>query len=446
VSLISVCKSGIKETVLLKLETGEEIRSTLKHRFYNGKEWKRLEDLSVGDKIAIMGSRKKGTINKPFKGTGSGAHNEWDGESDKYNENVKKLNIATRLCQECFMVKYEETHHIDCDKSNNEIDNLKPVCRVCHKKIHRALDGENKCIPHLVGKQIKLSKIIFIGEKKKEMTYDISMPSPNNNFVANNIICHNSFNKSHAVSYGLISYLCAYFKAHHPMEFLVSCLNHARDDRTALKILRDAVENDSIKHQYFNAGESEVEWCVKGGILYGGFMTIDGMGPVKAKNAVKLREENKRPPKGMLKAIKSAISPFKYLYPAKELYGDYYTDPRKHNLNSGVSKIIDADCDGTFTVIGCLVKKNLRDKNEAGFVSKRNGKFLEGQTSWINITIEDDTGSIMCKIKSEDYLKLGKEIAETGKEDKHWYMVHGNKINGWSIIFVKNIKNITRQL
>lgn len=255
-----------------------------------------------------------------------------------------------------------------------------------------------------------------------------------------------SFNKSHAVSYGLISYLCAYFKAHHPMEFLVSCLNHARDDRTALKILRDAVENDGIKHEYFNPGKSEVEWCVKGDILYGGFMTIHGLGPVKAKKAVKFREEKKMPPKGMLSAIKAAISPFKYLYPAKELYGDYYSDPKSHNLSHGVIPINEADHDGSFTVIGCIIKKNLRDKNEACFVSKRNGKFLDGQTSWLNITIEDDTDSIMCKIKAEDYLRFGKDIAETGKEDKDWYMVHGQKINGWSIIFVKNIMKITRKI
>ena len=76
---------------------------------------------------------------------------------------------------------------------------------------------------------------------------------------------------------------------------------------------------------------------------------------------------------------------------------------------------------------------------------KINGKFLKGNTSWINITIEDDTGSIMCKIKIKDYERFGKAIAETGKEDKDWYMVHGQKINGWSILFVQNIKKITRK-
>ncbi len=252
-----------------------------------------------------------------------------------------------------------------------------------------------------------------------------------------------AFNKSHSVSYGLISYLCGYFRAHHPLEFLVANLNHSKNDRSALKILRDAVENDDVKYEYFNADMSEVEWCVKVGVLYGGFGTLHGLGPAKAKKAVKDRP-NFQP--GIVKAMKADNSPFKYLYPAKELYGDYYTNPRKHNLNSSATVISDANGDGTFTVIGCLVKKNLRDANEAGFVSKRNGKFLTGNTSWLNITIEDDTGSIMAKIKKEDYERFGKEIAESGKEEKDWYLVHGQKINGWGIIFVKNIKKITRKI
>jgi hypothetical protein len=92
------------------------------------------------------------------------------------------------------------------------------------------------------------------------------------------------------------------------------------------------------------------------------------------------------------------------------------------------------------------LRKNLRDANEAGFVSKRGGKFLKGQTAWLNITVEDDTGQIMAKIKITDYNRLGKTIAETGKEDKDWYLIYGKKINGWSLLFVQNIKKITRNL
>lgn len=255
-----------------------------------------------------------------------------------------------------------------------------------------------------------------------------------------------SFNKSHAVSYGLISYICAFLKAHYPLEFVVACLNDSQNDRSGLKILRDAVESDGIKHEYFNAEKSMEKWAVIDGVLYGGFESLFGFGSTKAKKAVKLRSEGKPYPKGMQTAITSAISPFKYLNPAKELYGDFYTDPDRNNLNRPAIPIGDISGDGLFVVIGCMIKKNLRDANEACFVAKRNGKHMEGNTSWLNMTIEDDTGSIMCKIATKDYMRFGKEIAEKGKEDKDWYLVYGNRINGWGIIFVKNIMKITREI
>lgn len=444
IQLLDVYKSGEKETFLLELDNGLSIRSTLQHNFYTEKGWKKLADLKIGEKIAVMGKRRNGTKNKPFKGTGSGAHNEWHGECLKYNENLNILKNKTDKCSQCNSGKYEETHHIDCNKLNNELDNLLPVCRKCHKKIHKKLDGENICVPHRIGKNIDYVKIISISDQKIEMTYDISMPGPYHNFIANGIVCHNSFNKSHAVSYGLISYICAYLKAHYPLEFVVANLNHSKNEKSALKILRDAVENDGVEYKFFSPKYSKVNWSVTDGVLYGGFSSLKNIGEVKAKKAIACREANIRPPEGLMKAIRIADSPFRYLYPAKEVYGDYYTDPKSHGLSGVVTTIADAQCDGNFTIIGCLIKKNLRDANEACFVNKRNGKHLEGETAWLNITIEDDTGQMMCKIKIEDYVRFGKEITETGKDDHDWYIVYGEKINGWSILFVKNIMKITR--
>jgi len=252
-----------------------------------------------------------------------------------------------------------------------------------------------------------------------------------------------AFNKSHAVSYAIISYLCAYLKAHYPLEFTVACLNNSNNDRSAVKILRDAIKIDGINYKYFHPKHSEVKWSVKDKILYGGFISLDGVGLTTAKRAVKKRACDEP---FTNKKIKECQSPFKYLYPGDEIYGDYYTDPKTHNLSGQVTKIKNLLLDGTFTVIGCLIKKKIKDANEPELVAKRKGKFLTGQTTWINLIIEDDTGQILCKIKKENYLKLGKNIAETGKEEKDWYMIYGDRVNGWDMLFVKNIKKITRRI
>jgi hypothetical protein len=253
-----------------------------------------------------------------------------------------------------------------------------------------------------------------------------------------------AFNKSHAVSYGLVTYLCAYMKANHFLEFAVASLNHSKDDSSAFKLLRDMHENDNVQYVPLDADISVQGWSVHNGSLYGGLLTVDGIGPVKANKIVKSRVDGSTLPAGIIKSISLCKTPFKYLYPAKELYGDYYTDPESHGLAGVVTYIKDANCDGTFTIIGKMIKKNLRDSNEPCFVAKRDGKYLTGPTSWLNITLEDDTDSIMCKIKVDDYEQFGREISESGKEDVDWYMVNGKKINGWGIIFVSNIRRITR--
>lgn len=259
-----------------------------------------------------------------------------------------------------------------------------------------------------------------------------------------------AFNKSHAVSYALISYYCAYLKAHYPLEFTMSCLNNAKDDSSALKILRDAVENDGIQYQHIHPSFSMQKWSImsetyKGNTLIGGFLSIKGIGPASANKIVKFRKEKKPLPAGIQKHLTADESPFKYLYPAKELYGDYYKNYQNYNLENSIWTIkgVKEAEDDDFNIIGKLIEKTGRDANEAQFVAKRDGQYLEGQTAYLLLTLEDDTGEIRCKISIDDYNRLGHEIAENGQKDKDWYLVHGKKINNWDILFVKNIRRIT---
>ena len=254
------------------------------------------------------------------------------------------------------------------------------------------------------------------------------------------------FNKSHAVAYGMITYLCAYMKANHPLEFVVACLNHAKDDFSALKILRDAVENDGVEYKHIDKDVSVQNWSVVNGLLYGGFKTIHGIGHVMANKIVKARENGTANPKGVQAKLDAGVSEFKYLYPAQQIYGDYYDDYKSHGLNNPLTKIKDLNYEGCFTIIGCLRIKKLKDANEAAQIAKRDGKYEVGQTTWLNITLEDDTGVIMCQIKKADYNRIGRRIAIEGKENKNWYMVYGNKVGDFNLVFVKNIMNITRSL
>lgn len=263
--------------------------------------------------------------------------------------------------------------------------------------------------------------------------------------VWKNINTHGSwsFNKSHSISYSIISYLCGYLKTHHPMEFAVACLNHAKNDSTALKLLRDLHEYEGIEYVAFDVGLSEEKWSVHNGKLYGGLTTLHGIGPANARKIIELRSADKPFPPGIQKAIDTGDTPFKYLYPGREKYGEYYKNPKALGITRKVKEIKKVTKDGSHVIIGQLIRKNVRDANEIANVAKRGGQYVTGPTSWINITLEDDTDAIICTIGRYDYEKMGREIAETGREGKDWYLVYGVMKNGWRKIYVKNIRRIT---
>lgn len=48
----------------------------------------------------------------------------------------KCLAAKGKTCIECGTDRQIVVHHVDGDRSNNDLDNLIPVCDSCHKKIH----------------------------------------------------------------------------------------------------------------------------------------------------------------------------------------------------------------------------------------------------------------------------------------------------------------------
>lgn len=454
----SIIKTGKKQCNRYLFDDDTYVDCTHDHRFIIDGKWLPAKDALIGSKFASSEYSGTGYIgtgeghghakgkkysekNEGFlPGKGNPAYK--NGKTKAYNDFI--VAMENKPCQRCNKHHHRiEIHHIDMLGGSKDPYALEWLCPSCHKIIHYD-NGRNK--RWSVGHKIVYKTLVSIEDIGEMETYDISMPTHHNFALYNGVITHNSFNKSHSVSYGLISYLTAYMKANYPLEFLVASLNHAKNDQSAIKILRDAVENDGVEYTHIDPMLSKKDWSVQDGMLYGGLKTIHGIGPAKANKIIKSRLEGTSLQAGIQKSLTNGASTFKYLYPARELYGDYYSDPQSHGLNGSISEIKNAHGNGMFTLIGCLIKKNLRDANEACFVSERGGSYENGQTAWLNITLEDDTDSIMCKIQKKDYERLGRIIAETGKVDKDWYMVYGEKINNWHLVFVKNVMKITRDL
>jgi hypothetical protein len=74
------------------------------------------------------GNQVKGEDNKCYK---TGIGNYKNKRYDYLIENGKPI-----ACEECGSTLRLEVHHIDKDRTNNDIDNLILLCKSCHKKRH----------------------------------------------------------------------------------------------------------------------------------------------------------------------------------------------------------------------------------------------------------------------------------------------------------------------
>ena len=259
-----------------------------------------------------------------------------------------------------------------------------------------------------------------------------------------------SFNKSHAVSYGLISYWCAYLKGNHPLEFAAATLRHTKGDYQVVSLLRE-LQEEGVAYVAFDPEHSQENWQVINGQLVGGFLNLSGVGEKTARDLVAARGNWTEKQKAK---IEKAEVLYSNVFPTKSRYGGMYRDPSACGTQ-GISKIWmareldDAKSKGelpsSFYFIGQLADKVPRDLNEYVFQVKRTQEGREkiqgGQTAYLNLVLEDDTGRIYATINNRAYEGLGDIIVNTGVVGRSWYLMRGrlNKIKRINIDWAKDI-------
>lgn len=255
-----------------------------------------------------------------------------------------------------------------------------------------------------------------------------------------------SFNLSHAVAYGIVSYWCCYLKAYHPLEFAVANLRHAKDSQQSIKLLREFVR-EGFRYIPFDITLSEVNWSIKDGMLVGGLTGIKGCGEKKAQTIAN-KIKNKIPfAPGELKIINNPITPWDDIFECNTRFGHIIKNPEEYNIVSPIMNIGDItnSTEGKFVVFGKLKEKNLRDMNEAVNLAKRGGKKVTSHNLWLNIMVEDDTGSIICRIPRFIYPEWGKPIVETMVEDEDWLLIKGEISRGFRLIVVEKWRHLTKK-
>lgn len=267
----------------------------------------------------------------------------------------------------------------------------------------------------------------------------VSMPADVALSVWQNMITFGTygFNKSHTVSYAIISYWCAWMKRYHPLEYAAACLRSAKDDGQTSQILREC-KDQGIDFVAFDVERSGMTWEVRDGTLVGGFTNIKGIGPSKASKALQERAA------GTLDRAKFADPELRFaeLYPLKREFREWYVNPESMGCKDGT---VIATANNFPAVgwpelvwIGRVYGKRHRDENEQRLVDRRNGQVKTTNTKFADLICRDDYGiDVTVRVIADAYEPFGRMALENLKIGDV-VLVRGKKVPQYNIIRVSH--------
>lgn len=255
------------------------------------------------------------------------------------------------------------------------------------------------------------------------------------------------FNRSHAVAYGIISYWCAYMKAHFPFEFAAATLTHENDPAKQIKILREMAE-EGIDYLPVDKDLSTDKWsaAMKDGrrVLVGPIQNVKGVGPKLVQQIMSSRVRQEPLPPKAEKLLTNAKTSVDSLWPIRDAFNELMPDPSERNIFTPPTPVIDIVTKGyEYEVLAFVTAQQIkpRDENEAVNVAKR-GHEVTGPTASLNLTLADDTDRIFGKINRFDYERIGREIVNRGRPGKVLYAVKGKVPKDFRMIQVKQVRFI----
>lgn len=247
--IIDIHFTGIRKVYRVTTESGATIDCTDNHKFPTPNGTFELKDLVVGDSLYVKGGYQKRdksyrltkefTPNYPVAGE-CGFQKKPHGNSAIYIKQ-RKLHADNKDCCEMCGVPYSdeaafELHHIDLDRTNNDVSNFKWLCNSCHKKIHYQNNRNKRYERGLMVNTEKIVSVEYIGEQN---VYSVTMDNPNHTFVVDSGIVTSNCS-AHAVATGIDCLYGAYLKSHYPLEYYTCTLSlYAGDIERTSKLIAE---------------------------------------------------------------------------------------------------------------------------------------------------------------------------------------------------------------
>lgn len=252
-----------------------------------------------------------------------------------------------------------------------------------------------------------------------------------------------AFNRSHAVAYGLLSYWCCVLKAYWPLEFAAACLRNAKDEDQSVRVLRELVK-EGFEYKSFDKEKSQLNWTVQDGILIGGLTGIKGVGDKLAANIVEKRKQGKPLTPREEGLLTKGETPWDKAFEGEVLWGHVFANPAQYGIDSKLTQLENTSIaeDNVVVFLAKLKEKDLRDHNELKLLERRGGRKMLGQTLYLNLTLEDDTGIIRAKVSRHNYEEYGLPLVDYGKNGE-WYVWKGKIQKGFRIVNISRWKKLT---
>ena len=131
-------------------------------------------------------------------------------------------------------------------------------------------------------------RVVSVEAEGEAMTYDLTVAGTHN-FVADDVIVHNS----HSAAYGVLSYQTAYLKAHYPVEFAAALLTVERGDSDKVAQYAADARHLGVEVLPPDINESRSDFTPVGEVVRFGLYGIKNVGDGAVEHILKIRNQGK---------------------------------------------------------------------------------------------------------------------------------------------------------
>ena len=250
-----------------------------------------------------------------------------------------------------------------------------------------------------------------------------------------------AFNQSHAVAYGIVSYWCAYLKAHYPLEFAAATLDAEKEPARQIALLRE-LKQEGVDYKSFDAEHSTDRWVPKDNTLVGPLTSIKGIGPATVREILEARKNGTPLRESLVKRINNATTEIDSLFPIADAIKRLHPDLRASGIESIPVQLADVQIgiNNEIVVLGVAERLATLDENEPIRVMRRNGRMFPPPTDALNIFLRDDTEQLLCRIDRFLFSSLGRPIVDHGRPGKALYAFKGFVPRSFRMLMVKRVK------